>query len=127
MRDEDLIRRVTLRSSGADIHEVQNLISGYEEACAIASDPGSFEDLLVAAFNGKRKTLVKWATKRRRLYERSLRTYLAGVPARHAADTLWNRHPKIRSARALAKVAGKRLRRVNAGNWKKAQSLGGDT
>ena len=117
MRDADLVRQASLRATGADIHEVLNLISGYEDACAIASSPESHSELLCGVFKGNRKALVKWAEKCRRRYERCLRAYVVGVPVRHAVKGAWARNRQIRSARAFGKIKTKRLRRFDLLGW----------
>jgi len=115
MFESELVRAASLKASGADIHEVQNLISAYCEAREIAADPESHEELLWDVFHGKRKALHKWAKKYEGACERSLRAYVAGVPVRHAARYSWFESRKIRSVRALRKVAGRRMRRFCPG------------
>jgi hypothetical protein len=115
MRNPELVRKASLKASGADIHEVRNLISAYEEVCAIAVDPDSHDELLWGVFDGKRKALRKWARKYERAYERSLQAYVAGVPIRHAVKYSWVESRKLRSIRAIGKLAGRRLRRLSPG------------
>jgi len=117
MRDATLIREACLRASGADIHEVKNLVCAYEEVCAIRDDPDSSEALLFDVFKGRRKALVKWAAKCEETYERSRRAYTAGVPARLAIQGVRGRDRRIRSVKAFAKITKKRLRRIRLLGW----------
>ncbi len=111
MRSE-LVREASVRATGADIHEVQNLISAYGEACAIASDPESHGDLLWDVFDGRRKALLKWARNYERACERSLQAYVSGVPVKRASGCCWYESRKIRSLRALGKIGARRLFRL---------------
>jgi len=79
VRDTSLIRQASLRATGADIHEVRNLIAAYEEACHLVTNTEAFEEL-VSTHGECRKKLGKWALKWRAKNEAALQAYVAGTP-----------------------------------------------
>ena len=111
MRDVALIRQASLRASGADIHEVKNLIAAYEEACRLVAAPKAFSRLLSGS-SGGRDRLIKLAKKWRVQNDNALRAYVGGTPIRKVVTTPhgpWWYQMKIRG---VLRSAGVRVRSV---------------